>query len=175
MSVNNLDVWRDALILDRRGKIWWYNLQFDVSHQNIPSEVNDRFMEAVRETLDVLINYDSPLELLKITTPGFSLQGNRSPEAEPFSRVIDAHAFAHFNVDLEALGLGPSETLKDTIWRMFRKGKIVPERHYLGRMKSAGDFFWGTPTRRLEDAFKELGMCEEDRCAHPPEKGDELA
>lgn len=175
MSRDNLDDWQDALVHDPRGKIWWYNLQFDVTHQNISPEVKDQFLAAVRERLDTLSPYNSPLDLLKISWTAFSLQGVRSPQAEPFSRVLDAHSFSHFNVNWEELGLATSETLKDKVWRRFRKGKIVPERHYRGHMKTGGEYFWGTPTRQLEAVFKELGMESDVPFTDPPEKGDELA
>ncbi|MDX6385736.1 MAG: hypothetical protein QOK48_3309, partial [Blastocatellia bacterium] len=176
MSSKNLDSWRKALISDQHGKVWWYNLQFDVAHNNLPSEINDRFMETVREALEALDDYDSPLDLLKLTPSSFALQGNRSPEVEPFSRVLDAHSFAHFNVDYLKLGLGTSEKLKDQVWHRFRRGKIVPERHFTNYMKTGGgDFFWGTPTRRLEEVFQELGIESPSLFVSPHEKGDQAA
>jgi len=51
MSHNILGDWQDALINNQRGKIWWYNLQFDVAHQNISPEVNNKFLAAVQERL----------------------------------------------------------------------------------------------------------------------------
>jgi len=71
--------------------------------------------------------------------------------------------------------MGTSETLKDRVWRRFREGKIVPERHYCGRMKAGGEYFWGTPTRQLEAVFSEIGVESGAPFADPPEKGDELA
>lgn len=174
MSSKNLDSWREALINDQQGKIWWYNLQFDVAHNNLSTEINDLFMETVREALEALDDYDSPLDLLKKTPSTFSLQGNRSPEVEPFSRVMDDYAFARFNIDWEGLGFA-EERLEDQVWNRFRKGKIVPASDFRNHMKSGGDFFWGTPTRQLDEVFAKLGIESPTLFVDPSEKGDQAA
>jgi hypothetical protein len=174
MSSKNLESWREALISDQHGKVWWYNLQFDLAHNNLPSEINDLFMKTVREQLEALEDYASPLDLLKLTPSSFPLQGKRSPEVEPFSRVLDAYSFAKFNIDWEGLGLD-TERLEDQVWNRFRKGKIVPERDFSNYMKTGGDFFWGTPTRRLEEVFDELGIESPTLFVTPAEKGDQAA
>jgi hypothetical protein len=181
------DNWKDALILDRLGKIWWYNLQFDLSHENLPTEINELFVRAVQKELEILGSPTPPLdplicvlgELPVITPayspPNFSLQGLRAPKVEPFSRVVDAHAFSHFNIDWGMLGLETGETLKDTVWKMFRDGEIDPARHFTGYMNSRRGFFWGVPTRRLKSVFDELGVIPVDGILSPPEEGDRVA
>ena len=173
------DKWKQFLTSDPLGSIWWENLEFDISQENLSSEVHEKFLSAIQQFVEANVENALPVDVI-VKTLGeppvlFSLQGLRVPKAEPLSRVVDAHAFAHFNVNWEELGLSPSETLKTTIWKMFKNGDIVPERHFNGELRSSRSLFWGTPTRCLEPLCPQHQIRPNQYAVHPPETGDEVA
>jgi hypothetical protein len=174
-----IDKWREFITSDPLGKVWWYNLQFDMSQNNLPSDIHQKFLSAIQQFLKANIENSPPLDTLvrALGEPPvlFSLQGLRAPDLEPLSRVVDAHSFAHFNVRYERMGLGTSETLKDVIWGMFKNGDIIPKRHFSGELRSGRSLFWGTPTRCLEPLCEGQEVGPNEYAVHPPEKGDIVA
>jgi hypothetical protein len=153
-----IEEWRNELILDQRGKIWWYNFQYDLTQSNLPSEIDEYLSRAIRELLESDAGKISPLDvLLSVLTRSpadFDLKGHPVTETEPLSRVIDARSLAYFHLDYESLGLETSETLEIEIWKRFKDRVIDPERYYRGELRSSRNFFWGTLTRRLEEIFE---------------------
>ena len=159
--------------------IWWDNLEFDVSQENLPADIYNAFLAAIGQFLKTKNQDARPVDVIvkALGEPPvlFSLKGVRAPDAEPLSRVVDAQSFATYNVNYEKLGLGTSEKLKDTIWDMFRNGDIVPDRHFKGELRSGRNFFWGTPTRTLELLCGTQEIRENEYTVHPPDKADDVA
>jgi len=162
-----------------RGNIWWDNLEFDVSQENLPAETYKEFLEAIGQYIKTKNQDERPVEVIvkALGEPPvlFALKGSRAPETEPLSRVVDAGSFT-YNVKYEELfGLGTGAKLADTIWDLFKNGDIVPQRHFQGKLRSGRNFFWGTPTRTLEPLCDTQEIRKNEYAVHPPEKADDVA
>lgn len=164
---------------DPRENIWWDNLKFDVSQENLPAETYNEFLEAIGQYIKTKNQDERPVEVIvkALGEPPvlFALKGSRTPDAEPLSRVVDAESFT-YNVKYEELfGLGTGTKLADTIWDLFKNGDIVPHRHFQGKLRSGRNFFWGTPTRTLEPLCDTQEIRKNEYAVHPPEKADDVA
>ena len=160
----------------RLAKIWWHNLEFDVSQQNVAPDVYKAFLSVIQRFLKAKRKksrrVESIVEALGEPPVRFSLKGRPAPTTEPLSRVVDALSFSLYNID-QRLGLGSNP--EQTVWHMFRKGDIVPDRHFVGELRSARNLFWGTPTSRLEPLSDKQEIRPHEYVVHPPEKADEVA
>ena len=169
---------RKSLTSDPRENIWWDNLEFDVSQENLPAEVYKKFLSVMRRFLKAKRKKFDPVTMivnaLENAPAGFSMQGRPAPVSESLSRVIDARSFAQHNIQLR-IGLATSETREDIVWDMFRKGDIVPERHFVNKLSSGRQFFWATPTRCLENLCGTQEIRRNEYTVHPPEKADDVA
>lgn len=173
--------WKEFLTSDPLGKIWWENLEFDLSQENLSADIHDRFLSAIQQMIEAnkgdTLPVDVIVKALREPPAVFSLQGPPKPGTEPLSRVVDADSFADFYIDIRLGGLETSETRKDQIWEMFRNGDIVPERHFKrdAKLKSDRNLFWGTPTRRLECLCGTHEIRPNAYAVHPPEQADSIA
>jgi hypothetical protein len=173
-----IDKWRQDLLSDPQGRVWWNNLQYDLAQSNLSPEISDQFLEEVARILGGGGN-ETPIKILfnalREPPSSFSMQGKRVPGVEPFSRVVDARSFALYNVRTEEFfGVGASDEQKEKVWEMFQQGDIEAERHYKGELRTERNFFWGTLTKRLEEVFAEHDITEA-RFIEPTDKGDALA
>ena len=182
--------WKEFLTSDPFGKIWWDNLEFDLSQENLSADIHDRFLSAIEQLIetnqgdtlpvDVIVNVlREPPAVFSLQGPPavFSLQDSPKPDTEPLSRVVDADSFANFYIDIRSGGLDSGETRKDQIWKMFKNGDIVPERHFKrdAKLKSDRNLFWGTPTRCLESLCGTHEIRPNEYAVHPPDKADSIA
>ena len=160
----------------RLERIWWHNLEFDVSQQNLPAEVYKEFSTVIQRFLKAKRKKSLPVETIveALGEPPvrFSLKGRPAPVTEPLSRVVDALSFSLYNIN-KRLGLGPNP--EQVVWKMFRNGDIVPKRHFVGELRSGRNLFWGTPTSRLEPLSDKHQIRPNQYFVHPPEKADEVA
>lgn len=154
--------WQKNLTRVRFGKIWWYNFQYDLSIHNLPVDLRGLFLEAIEKELASSSNQKAPpleilIDVLKSRSQDFSLKGRPVGDIDHLSCVVNAHAFAHFLIDRQALGLPADEMLERKVWEWFEQGEIDPDLHYKGKIKSQRDFFWATLTHSLDDALSSLG------------------
>jgi hypothetical protein len=161
---------------DRLERIWWHNLEFDVSQENLSAKVYKEFSTVIQRFLKAKRKKSLPVETI-IEALGeppvrFSLKGRPAPVTEPLSRIVDAMSFSLYNID-KRLGLGPNP--EEVVWKMFRNGDIVPKRHFVGELRSGRNLFWGTPTSRLEPLSDKHEIRPNEYVVHPPEKADEVA
>lgn len=172
--------WKEFLTSDPQGKIWWDNLEFDLSQENLSPDIHDRFLSAIEQLIETNEGDTLPVDVivnaLREPPALFSLQGPPKPDTEPLSRVVDAASFADFYIEMR-LGIDGGETRKDQIWKMFKNGDIVPERHFKrdAKLKSDRNLFWGTPTRCLESLCGTHEIRPNEYAVHPPEKADSVA
>jgi hypothetical protein len=167
---------RKSQTSDPLSKIWWHNLEFDVSQENVAPAVYKDFLSVIQQFLKAKRKKARPVETI-IEALGeppvrFSLMGRPAPATEPLSRVVDALSFSLYNID-KRLGLGSNP--EETVWNMFRNGDIVPKRHFVGELRSARNLFWGTPTSSLEPLCDKQEVRPNEYVVHPPEKADEVA
>jgi hypothetical protein len=151
-----IDQWMKKLTEIRFGKIWWYNFQYDLSSHNLSKDLEQQFKEAIEQELAASNSGTTPLEILigVLESPSqlFSLKGRPVSDIKQFSCIITAHAFAHFLINRKAIGLGTSEVLERKIWDLFEQGKIIPEMHFKGAIKSRRNYFWATLSNSLNSA-----------------------
>jgi hypothetical protein len=150
-----LSQWKRKLQQIRFGKIWWYNFEFDLLN-NLTKSLQAEFLAAIEHQLEASAAETSPVEVLISvleSNEAFSLQGRQVCAQDPLSCVITAHAFAHWLIDRDKVGLGASEVLEQKIWDMFERGVLDPELYYKGQLSSKRNFFWATLTKSLNDAL----------------------
>src|SRR6185503_12008701 len=82
---------RKSRASDPLERIWWHNLEFDVSQENVPAEVYKKFLSVIERFLKAKRKKSRPVETI-IEALGeppvrFSLKGRPAPATEPLSRV----------------------------------------------------------------------------------------